>query len=57
MRYMSGYRKGLEGPFLDYVMKKYKGHRTIPDNIVILEELKVKFKRKEEFKWRKNIEN
>ena len=29
-RFMSGYRKGLHGPILDYVMRKYKGHRTIP---------------------------
>jgi len=29
-RYMSGYRKGLTGPLLDYAVKKYKGHRRIP---------------------------
>ncbi len=30
MRYMSGYRRGLQGPLLDYALKKYKGHRMIP---------------------------
>eukprot|EP01032_Pedospumella_encystans_P011026 gene11026-12856_t len=29
-RFMSGYRQGLSGPLLDYVMKKYRGHRAIP---------------------------
>lgn len=29
-RFMSGYRQGLHGPLLDYVLKKYKGHRVIP---------------------------
>ena len=28
---MSGYRQGLDGPLLDYTMKKYSGHRRIPD--------------------------
>ncbi len=28
-RFMEGYRAGLEGPLLDYAMKKYRGHRTI----------------------------
>jgi hypothetical protein len=29
-RFMSGYRRGLKGPMLDYVLKKYKGHRVVP---------------------------
>jgi hypothetical protein len=29
-RFMSGYRRGLKGPLLDYVLKKYKGHRVVP---------------------------
>ena len=29
-RFMSGYRQGLEGPLLDYIMKKYTSHRRIP---------------------------
>jgi hypothetical protein len=29
-RFMSGYRHGLKGPLLDYVLKKYRGHRAIP---------------------------
>ena len=29
---MSGYREhNLHGPLLDYIMKKYKSHRRIPD--------------------------
>lgn len=29
-RWMSGYREGLTGPFLDFIMKKYTSHRCIP---------------------------
>ena len=29
-RYMSGYRMGLQGPALDYAIKKYTSHRCIP---------------------------
>lgn len=29
-RFMSGYRQGLQGPLLDYVMKKYRSHREVP---------------------------
>ena len=32
-RFMSGYRLGLEGPLLDYAMKRYTGHRRIPEGI------------------------
>ena len=32
-RFMSGYREGLEGPLLDYTMKRYKGHRCIPKGV------------------------
>jgi len=28
---MEGYRAGLHGPVLDYALKKYKSHRTIPE--------------------------
>jgi hypothetical protein len=34
LRFMSGYRAGLSGPLLDFTMKKYKSHRTIPLGIV-----------------------
>ena len=34
-RFMSGYRKGLDGPLLDYTMRTYSGHRRIPDIILI----------------------
>jgi hypothetical protein len=30
---MSGYREGLEGPLLDYTMKKYRSHRAIPTGL------------------------
>ena len=33
-RFMSGYREGLEGPLLDYTMKRYKGHRCIPKGVM-----------------------
>ena len=29
-RFLSGYRRGFQGPILDYIMRKYKSHRTIP---------------------------
>jgi transposase len=34
LRFMSGYRAGLSGPLLDFTMKQYKSHRTIPLGIV-----------------------
>ncbi len=34
LRFMSGYRAGLSGPLLDFTMKKFKSHRTIPLGIV-----------------------
>jgi hypothetical protein len=33
-RFMSGYRAGLDGPLLDFTMKRYKSHRSIPLGIV-----------------------
>jgi hypothetical protein len=30
---MSGYRKGLEGPKLDYAMRIYTSHRRIPAEV------------------------
>ena len=33
LRFMSGYRQGLEGPLLDYAMKKYSSHRRIPEEV------------------------
>jgi hypothetical protein len=35
-RFMEGYRLELHGPVLDYAMKKYRGHRTIPGDQVQL---------------------
>lgn len=34
LRFMSGYRQGFEGPVLDYTMRKYHGHRTIPEGVL-----------------------
>ena len=34
LHFMSGYRAGLSGPLLDFTMKKYKSHRSIPVGIV-----------------------
>ena len=31
-RYMQGYRVGLVGPLLDFAMRKYSGHRAIPQS-------------------------
>ena len=33
---MSGYREGLEGPLLDYTMKKYRSHRCVPTGLKTL---------------------
>ena len=33
-RFMSGYRHGLTGALLEYSVKKYRGHRRIPDNVI-----------------------
>jgi hypothetical protein len=33
LRFMSGYRLGLEGPLLDFSMKRYTSHRRIPDGV------------------------
>ena len=39
LRYMNGYRLGLNGPELDYAIKKYKGHRMIPpENLQIIKD-------------------
>lgn len=33
-RFMDGYRRGLEGPRLDYVVKTYSRHRSVPENFM-----------------------
>ena len=35
-RFMGGYRQGLDGPVLDYTMKKCGGNRRIPDVALVL---------------------
>ena len=46
-RFMSGYRQGLDGPLLDYTMKRYSGHRRIPD--VVLVEVQAAFDKSRNF--------
>ena len=29
------YRQGLDGPLLDYMMKRCSGHKRIPDSILV----------------------
>ena len=41
LRFMSGYRQNLEGPLVDYAMRKYTSHRTVP--LGISEELAVEY--------------
>ena len=38
---MNVYRKGISGKLAEYAVKKYKGHRRIPDHVI--EELIHKF--------------
>jgi hypothetical protein len=45
-RFMTGYQIGLEGPLLDYAMKKYCGHRAIPPEMT--EQIRGDFKLKQE---------
>ena len=33
-RFMAGYCLNLSGSLLDYTVKKYKGHRQIPNNVI-----------------------
>ena len=33
-RYMDVYRKGISGKLAEYAVKKYKGHRRIPDHVI-----------------------
>jgi hypothetical protein len=43
-QFMSGYRLNLSGPLLDYTVKKYKGHRQIPNNVI--EKVRLYFEKK-----------
>ena len=53
LRYMSGYREhNLHGPLLDYIMKKYKSHRRIPDTCT--QETIAEYEREMNIKWRKS---
>jgi len=52
-RFMNGYRLGLKGPELDYAMKKYKGHRRIPQEQV--QNIKDEFKDKQQIKMEREM--
>ena len=41
-RFMSGYRHGLSGPWLDFAMKTYKSHRRITNDVVTLVQAEMK---------------
>lgn len=57
-RFASGYRTGLHGPLLDYVMKKYKGHRTIPVFVgEELERIEREYIQKRFIKWEPKLKN
>ena len=43
MRFRSGYRQNLKGPLLDYAMKEYTSHRTVPSGVA--EELSVEYQK------------
>ena len=45
-RAMDAYRKGLEGPLLDYALKVYSSHRRISNDPAEIEKLKEEFLRK-----------
>jgi hypothetical protein len=51
LRFMSGYRQNLEGPLLDYAMKKYTSHRCIP--LGVIEELTKEYNRYMSMKYEK----
>ncbi|KAJ7655799.1 hypothetical protein DFH06DRAFT_992534, partial [Mycena polygramma] len=33
LRFLDAYRQGLTGKWAAYAMKKYHGHRVLPDNL------------------------
>jgi hypothetical protein len=50
-RFMTGYDVGLDGPELDFAMRKYKGHRSIPSQMK--DEIRQQFKEKLDKKCKK----
>ena len=65
---MHGYRNGLEGGLLEYVSKKYRSHRRIPDNVFQEDQLneiraeyenkiRIKMERKSKLKCKKKRGN
>lgn len=52
LRFMSGYRQNLEGPLLDYAMRKYTSHRVVP--IGVAEELSKEYAAYLKIKTEKN---
>ena len=49
-RFMHGYNVGLAGPLLEYSVKKYTSHRTIP--AAVISQLEEEYKVKEEQKYK-----
>jgi hypothetical protein len=33
LKFFSGYREGLEGPLLEYIVKKCRSHRAVPTGL------------------------
>lgn len=52
LRFMSGYRQNLEGPLLDYAIRKYTSHRVVPVGVV--EELSKEYEKYLKIKIEKN---
>ena len=48
---MSGYRQKLEGPLLDYAMRKYTSHHVVP--IGVVEELTKEYEIYYEYEYEK----
>ena len=49
-RAMDAYRKGLEGPLLDYALKTYSSHRRIPTEKKDLDKIRDDFDKKTKLK-------
>lgn len=54
-RFMSGYRLGLVGPLLDYTMRRYSGHRRIPDGIAA--QIEEDFLRRQALRLKKHVDD
>jgi hypothetical protein len=52
-RFMDGYRRGMKGPLLDYAIKKYSRHRSIPTTVQIAE-INEEYEKKRDEKFNKH---